>query len=123
MVLELLGDRLPVTRKAIDSGLRWARLPGRIETIGGRVEQVLDVSHNAQAAEALADALRRMPLAGRTHAVLGMMRDKDVASFVRLLQPLVENAVKHGHRDDGRIDLDDLIPFVPQCGSAGSPAG
>jgi dihydrofolate synthase/folylpolyglutamate synthase len=90
MVLELLGDRLPVTRKAIDSGLRWARLPGRIETIGGRVEQVLDVSHNAQAAEALADALRRMPLAGRTHAVLGMMRDKDVASFVRLLQPLVD---------------------------------
>jgi dihydrofolate synthase/folylpolyglutamate synthase len=51
---------------------------------------VLDVSHNAQAAEALADALRRMPLAGRTHAVLGMMRDKDVASFVRLLQPLVD---------------------------------
>ena len=90
MVLELLGDRLPVTRKAIDSGLRWARLPGRIETIPGRVEQVLDVSHNAQAAEALADAMRRMPLAGRTHGVLGMMRDKDVESFVGVLQPLVD---------------------------------
>jgi len=90
MVLELLTDRLPVTRKAIDAGLRWARLPGRIETIAGKVEQVLDVSHNAQAAEALVDALRRMPLAGRTHAVLGMMRDKDAESFVRVLQPLVD---------------------------------
>jgi dihydrofolate synthase/folylpolyglutamate synthase len=90
MVLELLANRLPVKRKAIDSGLRWARLPGRIETIAGRVEQVLDVSHNAQAAEALADALRRLPLAGRTHAVLGMMGDKDAESFIRALQPLVD---------------------------------
>ena len=90
MVLELLTDRLPVARKAIDAGLRWARLPGRIETIAGKVEQVLDVSHNAQAAEALVDALRRMPLAGKTHAVLGMMRDKDAESFVRVLQPVVD---------------------------------
>ncbi len=90
MVLEVLADRLPVTRKAIDSGLRRARLPGRIETVAGKVEQVLDVSHNAQAAEALAGALRRMPLAGKTHAVLGMMRDKDAESFVRVLQPLVD---------------------------------
>jgi dihydrofolate synthase/folylpolyglutamate synthase len=90
MVLELLADRLPVARKAIDAGLRWARLPGRIETIAGKVEQVLDVSHNAQAAEALVDALRCMPLAGRTHAVLGMMRDKDAESFVRVLQPVVD---------------------------------
>jgi len=91
MVLEMLADRLPVTRKAIDSGLRWARLPGRIETIAGKVEQVLDVSHNAQAAQALVDALRHMPLAGKTHAVIGMMRDKDVEAFVRALQPEVDS--------------------------------
>lgn len=86
MVLETLAERLPVSRQAIESGLRWARLPGRIETIAGKVEQVLDVSHNAQAAQALADALRRMPLAGRTHAVLGMMSDKDTEAFVRALR-------------------------------------
>jgi dihydrofolate synthase/folylpolyglutamate synthase len=91
MVLEMLADRLPVTREAIDAGLRWSRLPGRIETIGGKVEQVLDVSHNAQAAEALVDALRHMPLAGKTHAVIGMMRDKDAAAFVRALLPEVDS--------------------------------
>ncbi len=90
MVLELLADRLPVTRKAIEAGLRWVRLPGRIETVAGKVEQVLDVSHNAQAAEALAEALRRMPLAGKTHAVLGMMRDKDAETFVQVLQSRVD---------------------------------
>jgi dihydrofolate synthase/folylpolyglutamate synthase len=44
------------------------------------------VSHNAQAAQALADALHQLPLAGRCYAILGMMRDKDVAAFV---QPLL----------------------------------
>jgi len=90
MVLETLADRLPVSRQAIESGLRWAHLPGRIEITAGKVEQVLDVSHNAQAAQALADALRRMPLAGRTRAVLGMMGDKDTESFVRALRSQVD---------------------------------
>ena len=90
MVLEALAGVLPVARQTIAAGLRWARLPGRVETIPGKVEQVLDVSHNAQAAQALADALRRSPPPGRTHAVLGMMRDKDTAAFVRVLRSEVD---------------------------------
>ncbi|MCO6414034.1 MAG: bifunctional tetrahydrofolate synthase/dihydrofolate synthase [Thiogranum sp.] len=86
MVLEMLGEQLPVSREAIESGLKWVALPGRIQKINGRVEQVLDVSHNAQAALALADTLRHMPAAGRTYAVMGMMKDKNVQSFVSALQ-------------------------------------
>jgi dihydrofolate synthase/folylpolyglutamate synthase len=88
--IELLQPDLPVTRAAIEAGLRWVFLPGRIQRIAGPVEQILDVSHNAQAAEALADALRQQPVAGQTYAVLGMMRDKDRAAFVRPLQALVD---------------------------------
>ncbi|MGD8617452.1 MAG: bifunctional tetrahydrofolate synthase/dihydrofolate synthase [Gammaproteobacteria bacterium] len=91
MVLEMLADRLPVTRAAIDSGLRHAQLPGRIQTIAGKVEQVLDVSHNAQAAQALAAAMAHVPPAGKTHAVIGMLRDKDVESFVRALGPQIDH--------------------------------
>jgi dihydrofolate synthase/folylpolyglutamate synthase len=54
------------------------------------VDQLLDVSHNAQAAQALANVLRRMPAAGHCHLVLGMMRDKDVVSFVEVLRPYVD---------------------------------
>jgi dihydrofolate synthase/folylpolyglutamate synthase len=86
-VIELLPDSLPVDQKALAAGLKWVSLPGRIQRVSGSVEQVLDVSHNAQAAEALADALRQSPVAGRTHAVLGMMQDKDVDCF---LDPLLE---------------------------------
>jgi dihydrofolate synthase/folylpolyglutamate synthase len=89
MALEILGDRLPVSRDAIESGLKWTALAGRIEKVAGRVEQVLDVSHNAQAAQALVDALKHMPAAGETYAVIGMMKDKDVQSFARVLEPEV----------------------------------
>ncbi len=89
MVLESLHERLPVSREHIESGLQRVRLPGRVQRVAGRVEQVLDVSHNAQAALALADALRHLPPAGRTHAVIGMLQDKDAESFVTALRPVV----------------------------------
>lgn len=89
MVLEMLAEQLPVSRVAIEAGLKWVQLPGRIQILPGKVEQVLDVSHNAQAALALVDTLRHMPLAGSTHAVIGMMKDKDVRAFIQALHPEV----------------------------------
>lgn len=100
MVLEMLRKCLPVTQTAIESGLKWVRLPGRIQTVPGRVEQVLDVSHNAQAAQALADALRQRPLPGKTHAVIGMLQDKDTESFVRVLEAAVSRWYPVGLQTD-----------------------
>ncbi|MGW8309870.1 MAG: bifunctional tetrahydrofolate synthase/dihydrofolate synthase [Thiogranum sp.] len=90
-VLEVLQPRLPVPRAAVVAGLREAVLPGRIQCIAGAVEQVLDVSHNAQAAAALAQWLETTPAPGRCHAVVGMMRDKDAASFLQPLLPHVDH--------------------------------
>ncbi len=89
MVLEMLAGRLPVPRPAIESGLKWLKLSGRIQRIPGKVEQVLDVSHNVQAAEVLADTLRHLPPAGRVYAVFGSMQDKDSEGFAAILAPLV----------------------------------
>jgi len=100
MVLEMLRECLPVTQTAIESGLKWVRLLGRIQTVPGRVEQVLDVSHNAQAAQALADALRQRPLPGKTHAVIGMLQDKDTESFVRVLEAAVSRWYPVGLQTD-----------------------
>ncbi|TCK17779.1 dihydrofolate synthase/folylpolyglutamate synthase [Thiogranum longum] len=89
--LETLNDRLPVTESAVVGGLKWVALPGRVQVLPGKVEQVLDVAHNAQAALALVDALRHRPLSGATHAVIGMMRDKDIDAFVEALRGQVDH--------------------------------
>ena len=76
---------------AVSRGLRNARLSGRMERreLGG-VEWVFDVAHNPAAADALASELERLPVPGRTFAVLAVMGDKDYAGVLTPLQPLVD---------------------------------
>lgn len=119
MLLEMLESRLPVTEKAVRAGLKWVQLAGRVQRLGGRVEQVLDVSHNAQAALALKDALRVLPLAGRTHGVLGMMQDKDTESFVRVLDSHVSSWYPVGLTVERASPVEQLAArVVPIAGEA-----
>ncbi|MDT8385901.1 MAG: bifunctional tetrahydrofolate synthase/dihydrofolate synthase [Thiogranum sp.] len=124
MVLDMLSEALPVPRRAIDAGLRWMQLPGRIQMIPGKVEQVLDVSHNAQAALALVDTLRHMPLAGVTHAVIGMMKDKDVSAFVRAIEPAIAHWYPVGLPFARAMDAAALAEIIGSViGGADPPTG
>jgi dihydrofolate synthase/folylpolyglutamate synthase len=50
----------------------------------------VDVAHNPQAAQALADVLMETPITGRTLAVVAMLADKAVADVVVALQAVVD---------------------------------
>ena len=88
--LEMLGERFPVTQADIREGLLSAVVPGRFQVLPGLPVCVLDVAHNAQAARSLAATLKQQPAAGRTLAVVGMLRDKDIASVVSPLAGMVD---------------------------------
>ena len=89
--LEALGDRLPVSMQAIREGLIQTVLPGRFQVLPGRPAIVLDVGHNPQAARVLAGNLAGMGFFGQTHAVLGMLADKDVAGSIAALRGKVDH--------------------------------
>jgi dihydrofolate synthase/folylpolyglutamate synthase len=89
-VIDLLADRLPVGRAAIEAGLRGVHLPGRFQELPGAPPIILDVAHNPDAAARLAGQLRERPVAGRTWLVLGMLADKDAAAFARALDGSVD---------------------------------
>lgn len=89
-VLDALSTRLPVTAEAVATGLGQARVPGRLEVIPGEVEWLLDVAHNADAAEVLAAELRRRPVSGRCHAVLALMARKELEPVLAALSGLVD---------------------------------
>jgi len=116
--LESLHARLPVSESAVLAGLKWVRLPGRVQFVPGKVEQVLDVSHNAQAALALADALRHRPLPGATHAVIGMMGDKDIDAFVDALRGRVDYWHPVGLGSERAITPRQLAERLPQTATA-----
>jgi dihydrofolate synthase/folylpolyglutamate synthase len=105
--LRALDRRLPLTRPAIERGLRSARLPGRFQRIAaaGGFEWVLDVAHNPDSARVLAANLARHGVRGRTIAVCGMLSDKDVESVVQILRDRVDDWIAAG--TDGPRALDD----------------
>ncbi len=91
MAIHCLRAHFPVSETAIREGLAQADLAGRAQTIAGPVETILDVAHNPHAARALARTLDERPIAGRTHAVLGMFKDKDAAGVVQAMAGVVDH--------------------------------
>ena len=51
---------------------------------------ILDVAHNPQAARSLADNLCAQYVSGKTYAVFGMLRDKDIAAVITPLKDQID---------------------------------
>ncbi|TAK90893.1 MAG: bifunctional tetrahydrofolate synthase/dihydrofolate synthase [Burkholderiaceae bacterium] len=92
-VLEALQQRLPVSQQAVRQGLAQVELPGRFQTLAGRPTVILDVAHNPHAAAVLAQNLDSMGFYANTHAVFGMLNDKDIGGVVQQLA----GAIDHWH--------------------------
>ena len=76
------------------AALAALRVPARRQRLvhAGR-ELVLDVAHNPAAMQALVDDLQARPGAGRTLAIFGVMRDKDVPAMARALAGAVDGVL------------------------------
>lgn len=79
-----------VSDEAIVRGLRETRLPGRFQILQERPSIIVDVAHNPQAVRALADNLNLLPVRGRTHAIVGMLADKDAGAALLPLKGKVD---------------------------------
>jgi dihydrofolate synthase / folylpolyglutamate synthase len=87
--LDCLRHKLPLAMQDIRRGLAEVTLPARFQVLPGRPQVILDVAHNPQAAEVLADNLAASAYAPETIAVCGMLRDKDTAAVLRTLAPRI----------------------------------
>ena len=90
MALTCLARRLPVQESDMQQGLQAVKLPGRFQVINNDVTWILDVAHNPDGVARLVEMLVANPVSGRTLAVIGMMRDKDIPAVINHLQPEVD---------------------------------
>ena len=90
-VFEALRERLPITAQAVRQGFAMVELPGRFQIVAGQPTLVLDVAHNPHAVATLARNLDQMGFFPRTHAVFGVMADKDIAAILTRMVPLVDH--------------------------------
>lgn len=84
-MLDVMQERLPVGLGDIKRGLLEVEWPARFQVLPGRPVTVLDVAHNPHAARVLRASLDQMGFFPETHAVFGMMADKDIAGVVACL--------------------------------------
>jgi dihydrofolate synthase/folylpolyglutamate synthase len=120
--LESLRSRLPISAQALRSGLAAVDLPGRFQIVPGQPALVLDVAHNAQAVAALAVNLDAMGFFPRTHAVFGVMRDKDIPALLARMAPLVDVWHCCELPTARAARADDLLTLV-KAAAAARPAG
>ncbi|VWX62551.1 bifunctional folylpolyglutamate synthase and dihydrofolate synthase [Burkholderiales bacterium 8X] len=88
--LESLRQTLPITAQAVRVGLATVELPGRFQIVPGEPTLVLDVAHNPHAVAALTENLDAMGFYPTTHAVFGVMADKDLAPMFARIGPLID---------------------------------
>jgi dihydrofolate synthase/folylpolyglutamate synthase len=126
--LEWLSTRLPVSRDAIERGLKTVSLAGRFQSIQhDGVEWILDVAHNPAAAQALAGQLAARRASGRTLAVCGILGDKDIEGVVAALRGSFDAWIVVGLESPRAVPLNDLSQRLTNSGanvatSAGSVA-
>jgi dihydrofolate synthase/folylpolyglutamate synthase len=88
-VLECLETDYPVTQAAVRQGLLAVQLPGRMAIYQPNARWILDVAHNPQAIQILADQIKRIFVAGKVIAVVGLLQDKlQTGLFEPLLEPV-----------------------------------
>ena len=91
MVLETLAGEFPVGQDTIRACLRDFRLAGRFQVIPGVIPCILDVAHNRQAIGALVENVKKIPCAGETHIVIGMLKDKNHAAVFETLAEIADH--------------------------------
>jgi len=90
MVLSAIVERFPVSIDSIQKGLREFKLSGRCQIVPDKAQCVLDVAHNPQSARVLVQNLQKFPICGKTHILIGMLKDKDRRSVFTELAEIAD---------------------------------
>lgn len=90
-----------ISAEIIAKGISTARLTGRFEQVNEQPLVLLDVAHNPHAARFLVQQLASLVVGKRVFALCGMLKDKDIAGVLPVVDPLVDTwylVSLHGER-------------------------
>ncbi len=84
---------LAINDEAIYKGLAETGWPGRMEVVKERPLTIIDGAHNIHGAEALRGNIKTLLGQYKITLVIGMLEDKDIEGFLKLIIPLVDRVV------------------------------
>ena len=125
--LAMTAEHTGVRPEHLGPGLEQTTIIARCQIIDRSPLTVLDVAHNEGSANELAAFLESHPVDGGTHAVFGVLEDKDLMSILGAISPLVDVwhlATLTGERGRTSAELGQkLLALWPQanCNEYDSP--
>ncbi|MGH3776550.1 MAG: bifunctional tetrahydrofolate synthase/dihydrofolate synthase [Pseudonocardiaceae bacterium] len=102
------GGRRSLNVDVVRAAFASVTAPGRLERVRSVPSVLLDGAHNPHGARALAAALGEEFGFRRLVAVVGVMRDKDVAGILAALEPVVDEVVVTASSSRRAMDVDKL---------------
>ncbi|PYS87472.1 MAG: hypothetical protein DMF62_12460 [Acidobacteria bacterium] len=114
LLAEILQEYFPATEGNILEGLKHAKHPGRLESIG---KFLLDGAHNLGGAKALAAYLDEFITEPIT-LVFGAMRDKDVSEIAAILFPRAHKIILTEPANSRAMRVSELFRIIPAVVSA-----
>jgi len=87
----LLEKGYKISGSAIVKAITEVSLPGRMQCVHHSPSIYLDVAHNPPAAEHLRDVLNKKTKLAKRRAVIGMLKDKDIESVLKILKESFDN--------------------------------
>ncbi|MBL1141320.1 MAG: bifunctional tetrahydrofolate synthase/dihydrofolate synthase [Proteobacteria bacterium] len=115
-VLEKIHHDYPVSEDNIKQGLTSFRLNGRMQIIPGKVAKILDVAHNSQSVKVLVKNLKEIPCVGKTHLLVGMLKDKDHREVLKVLSEAADSWSIVTLSDDRGSDAKTLLSDLDELG-------
>ncbi len=92
--MEVLDDLgYTVSNDAMIEGIKEVEWPGRLELVCSAPRVVLDGAHNPAGALALKESIEKEFEFRHLNLILGVMKDKDIPSILRLLAPLAHHLI------------------------------
>lgn len=113
--LDVMKKPLPVSMGAVRRGLNEVELAGRFQMLPGKPTMILDVAHNPSAARSLAQNLAIFPASVHTYAVFSMLKDKDIAGVVAVLDPYIDSWLVAGLESPRGASVEQLEQVLQQC--------
>jgi len=89
-LLAQIQNDIPVQKQNIEFGLQHIFLKGRLQQVNSLPDIFLDVAHNAESANALAEFVKTRNCQGDVHAVFSILADKQLDQVVQPFIGLID---------------------------------
>ena len=109
--INLINDKLKISREIIAKGIENARIHGRCEILGKNPLTILDGAHNPDGIDNLC-ALITHSEKKKTKMIIGMCKDKNVTAVIQKLVPLIDSFITvdgFSHRAISKKELAEII--------------